>query len=159
MLKAKRSLIAVVQQIRLRNFNPEDLFPVLRLANRTLNENYEGGLFLHLADLYPDGFIVCEDGEQIVGFVLGVVERAYEARILILAVDEDHRQRGAGSELVKLFIERFRRGGVRRVKLEVRVSNTPAIRLYERLGFERKKVLPAYYADGEDAYLMSRPIA
>lgn len=147
-----------MQQVRLRNFQPDDLFPVLRLANRTLNENYEGGLFLHLADLYPDGFIVAEDGESIVGFILGVVERAYEARILILAVDEDYRQRGIGSELVRLFLERFRRSGVRRVKLEVRVSNVPAIRLYERLGFERKKVLPAYYADGEDAYLMSRPI-
>lgn len=148
-----------MQQIRLRNFRPEDLFPVLRLANRTLNENYEGGLFLHLADLYPDGFIIAEDGEHVVGFILGVVERAYEARILILAVDDDYRQRGIGSELVRLFIDRFRRGGVRRVKLEVRVSNVAAIRLYERLAFERKKVLPSYYADGEDAYLMSRSIA
>ncbi|MCA1813073.1 MAG: ribosomal protein S18-alanine N-acetyltransferase [Halobacteriales archaeon] len=147
-----------MQQVRLRNFRPEDLFPVLRLANRTLSENYEGGLFLHLADLYPDGFIVCEDGERIVGFILGVVERAYEARILILAVDEDYRKRGIGSELVKLFIDRFRRSGIRRVKLEVRISNTPAILLYERLGFERKKVLPGYYADGEDAFLMSRPV-
>lgn len=149
---------SLVQHVRLRNFTPEDLFPVLRLANRTLNENYEGGLFLHLADLYPDGFIVAEDGDRIVGFILGVVERAYEARILILAVEEEHRKRGVGSQLVKLFMDRFRRGGVRRVKLEVRISNMAAIRLYEKLGFERKKVLPAYYADGEDAYLMSRTI-
>lgn len=147
-----------VQQVKLRNFKPEDLFQVLRLANRTLNENYEGGLFLHLADLYPDGFIVAEDGERIVGFILGVVERAYEARILILTVEESLRNRGIGSQLVRQFMERFRRSGVRRIKLEVRVSNTAAIHLYERLGFERKKALPGYYADGEDAYLMSRSI-
>lgn len=144
--------------IRLRNFEPDDLFPVLRLANQTLNENYEGGLFLHLADLYPDGFILAEDRNRIIGFVLGVVERAYEARILILAVDEEYRNQGIGSQLVRLFIERFRKGGIRKVKLEVRTSNVSAITLYERLGFERKKVLPTYYADGEDAYLMSKTI-
>jgi ribosomal-protein-alanine N-acetyltransferase len=143
---------------RLRNFHQEDLFPVLRLANRTLNENYDGGLFLHLADLYPDGFIIAEVQGKVVGFIVGVVERAYEARILILAVEDDYRKQGIGSKLCNLFMDRFRRGGIRKVKLEVRVSNLGAIGLYEKLGFETKKVLTKYYADGEDAYLMSRPI-
>jgi len=44
------------------------------------------------------------------------------------------------------------------VYLEVRVSNTPAIRLYEKLGFKIVKVLEGYYSDGENAYLMAREL-
>ncbi len=141
-----------------RNFEHEDLFEVVRLANRSLNETYDGGLFLQLGDLYPEGFIVAESRDGLVGFLLGVVERAYEARILILAVDENARGHGVGTRLVRLFEERFRNRGIRRLNLEVRVTNDSAIRLYERLGFERRKILAEYYADGEDAYLMSKPI-
>ncbi|WP_054843220.1 hypothetical protein [Vulcanisaeta souniana] len=38
--------------------------------------------------------------------------------------------------------------------LEARVSNTPAITLYRKLGFDVHGVLRSYYNDGEDAYLM-----
>lgn len=142
-----------------RNFENEDLFEVVRLANRSLNESYDGGLFLQLGDLYPEGFIVAETRSGICGFLLGVVERAYEARILILAVDAEARGRGIGARLVHLFEERFLSRGIRRINLEVRVTNESAIRLYERLGFERRKILPRYYADGEDAFLMTKLIA
>ena len=145
--------------LHFRDFEHEDLFEVVRLANRSLNETYDGGLFLQLGDLYPEGFIVCEGREGIHGFLLGVIERAYEARILILAVDEAARGRGIGARLVKLFEERFRHRAIRRINLEVRLGNETAIRLYERLGFEKRKVLPKYYADGEDAYLMTKLIA
>ena len=145
--------------IHFRDFEHDDLFEVVRLANRALNETYDGGLFLQLGDLYPEGFIVAEGRDGIHGFLLGVIERAYEARILILAVDEEARGRGVGARLVRLFEERFRARAIRRINLEVRIGNETAIRLYERLGFERRKILPKYYADGEDAYLMTKLIA
>lgn len=145
--------------LHFRNFEHEDLFEVVRLANRSLNESYDGGLFLQLGDLYPDGFIVCESRAGTAGFLLGVIERAYEARILILAVDERARGQGIGARLVKLFEERFAHRAIRRINLEVRVSNATAIRLYEKLGFEKRKILPRYYADGEDAYLMTKLVA
>lgn len=144
--------------VTFRDFEEDDLYQVVRLANDALDESYNGGLFLQLADLYPDGFIVAEEDEEIVGFVLGVVERAYEARILVLAVAREHRGRGIGSELVQRFFERYQDRGVEQVNLEVRVSNEGAIRFYEDLGFDRKKVLSGYYADDEDAYLMYRRI-
>lgn len=142
-----------------RDFEEDDLYEVVRLANDALDESYNGGLFLQLADLYPNGFIVAEKEEEgIVGFVLGVVERAYEARILVLAVEEEHRQEGIGSTLVEMFLDRYEDHGVEQVNLEVRVSNDGAISFYEDLGFEQKKVLSGYYADDEDAYLMKRRI-
>jgi ribosomal-protein-alanine N-acetyltransferase len=142
-----------------RNFEHEDLFEVVRLANRSLNETYDGGLFLQLGDLYPDGFIVAEGRDGIQGFLLGVIERAYEARVLILAVDERARGRGGGARLERLLEERYLSRGIRLINLEVRLTNLNAIRLYEKLGFEKRKILLTYYADGEDAYLMTKLIA
>ncbi|MDX1611083.1 MAG: ribosomal protein S18-alanine N-acetyltransferase [Candidatus Thermoplasmatota archaeon] len=141
--------------VQFRPFEEDDLYEVLRLANETLDESYEGGLFLHFARLYPEGFIVATEGEEIIGFVLGTIQRAYEARILALAVKPSWRRKGIATQLTERFLERFARFGVRRVTLEVRVSNEPAIGLYQRMGFEKKGMLERYYGDGEDAYVMA----
>ena len=39
--------------------------------------------------------------------------------------------------------------------LEVRCSNTDAVKLYEQLGMFVKQRLKSYYRDGEDAYMMA----
>ncbi|HOJ77656.1 MAG TPA: N-acetyltransferase [Bacillota bacterium] len=44
------------------------------------------------------------------------------------------------------------------ISLEVRVSNLPAYRLYQKLGFKIVKKLPAYYDDQEDGYRMIKKI-
>jgi ribosomal-protein-alanine N-acetyltransferase len=41
------------------------------------------------------------------------------------------------------------------IYLEVRISNTSAIKMYQKLRFEIKSRLRSYYRDGEDAYLMA----
>ena len=45
--------------------------------------------------------------------------------------------------------------GAKEIYLEVRVSNFPAINLYRKLGYEVVRRIRGYYADGEDAYVMS----
>ena len=42
--------------------------------------------------------------------------------------------------------------------LEVRVSNTPAIRLYEKFGFRKARIIKGYYSDGENAYVMVKRV-
>ncbi len=145
--------------MRYRLFEEDDLYPVLQLANDALDEDYDGGLFLHFARLYPEGFIVAEAGEEVVGFVLGTIQRAYEARILALAVEEDWRRHGIASRLTRQFLENFRDYGVQRVTLEVRVSNQPAIELYRSMGFEPTGMIEDYYGDGEDAYVMENKLS
>lgn len=140
--------------VHYRVFEEDDLHRVLDLANEALDEDYEGGLFLHFARMYPRGFLVAEAGGDVVGFVVGTVQRAYHARILALAVDDDWRRQGIGTQLTERFVENFRDFGVDRITLEVRVSNDPAIRMYRSLGFEPKDTIRDYYADDEDAYVM-----
>ena len=73
-----------------------------------------------------------------------------------IAVRAEHRRIGIGSDLIRQGIEAMKGYGASEVFLEVRKSNTPAIKVYEHLGFEIKRVLRGYYRDGEDAYLMVR---
>lgn len=142
----------------LREFREEDLLDTIQLANEVLGEAYSPELFMRIAELYPDGFIVAEEDDEVVAFILGVVSVPAVARVLVLVVEEDHQRRGIGGALLEEFTRRFVRGGVDRVRLEVRKSNDDAIRFYESYGFEVEGVIPAHYQDGEDAYVMTRPI-
>lgn len=71
--------------------------------------------------------------------------------IAMLAVDQNYRKRSIGSTLVKRAIREMVKGGAHEVVLETEVTNKPALRLYEALGFVRDKRLFRYYLNGVDA--------
>lgn len=98
--------------------------------------------------------VAVEDG-VIVGYLLSwhVVD---EVHLLNVAVATSARRQGHGDALVRSLLAEAEAELAVRVLLEVRASNTPAIALYERLGFERFHVRPRYYADGEDGVEMWR---
>ena len=56
--------------------------------------------------------------------------------IHILAVSPDHQGKGIGSEMIREAIRLAQNNGMQAVRLDALASNTPAHRLYERLGFE-----------------------
>jgi Acetyltransferases len=69
---------------------------------------------------------------------------------------EEFRGKGIGTALMKRSVQSMKEEyGAEEVYLEVRISNAPAIHLYEKLGFKKVKVLRNYYVDGEDAFLMA----
>lgn len=81
-----------------------------------------------------------------------------EAHISTLAVAPSHRRRGVGELLLLTMIEEAQQRGAATVTLEVRVSNLPAQRLYEKYGFTVQGRRVRYYSDnGEDAYIMTTP--
>jgi ribosomal-protein-alanine N-acetyltransferase len=77
-----------------------------------------------------------------------------EVHLLNVAVAVSARRRGLGRALMMDLITYARTHAVTRILLEVRASNTPALSLYEALGFTRFNVRPRYYSDGEDAIEM-----
>lgn len=94
-----------------------------------------------------------EGGTIVVGFG-GVLQVVDEAHVMNVVVDPSRRRQGIASRLLaRLLLEIGDRGAVA-VTLEVRSSNTPAIELYRRFGFEVAGHRPRYYADGEDAEIM-----
>lgn len=77
-----------------------------------------------------------------------------EGEIAHLAVAPATRSRGIGARLLAGLLDECVRRGARQVFLEVRRSNEPARRLYERAGFTEVGVRRRYYRDGEDAVTM-----
>ena len=74
-----------------------------------------------------------------------------------VAVADSYRRRGIASALLERLFEVTESDPRRGYTLEVRVSNTGAIRLYEQLGFEARGIRRGYYTDNrEDALIMWR---
>jgi [ribosomal protein S18]-alanine N-acetyltransferase len=77
--------------------------------------------------------------------------------VMNVAVADAFRRRGIASALLGRLFEVTESDSRRGYTLEVRVSNTGAIRLYERLGFEPRGIRRGYYTDNrEDALIMWR---
>ena len=55
---------------------------------------------------------------------------------LVTFVDQEHRNRGVGTELTRFTLEKFRQHGFEIAWLTVRVSDFIPIKLYTKLGFE-----------------------
>jgi ribosomal protein S18 acetylase RimI-like enzyme len=145
--------------IVLRGFRSGDVATVSRIVAESLHEHYDSSLYASLSQQWPEGFLLASDGlEEPVGFLLGVCQVEGESRILMFAVDRPWRTQGVGSRLMETFFERSRARGMRRVTLEVRVSNATAIRFYTRYQFSVVDLLRGYYSDGENGYQMARAL-
>jgi ribosomal protein S18 acetylase RimI-like enzyme len=145
--------------LALRGFHPGDVPTIASIVAEGLHEHYNPSLYGSLSAEWPEGFLVAVDPSGTpVGFLLGVSQVPGESRVLMFAVDRLWRGTGVGTRLMDAFLERSRRRGFRRVTLEVRKSNVPAIRFYTRYRYSVIDLLRAYYSDGEDGYHMAREL-
>jgi ribosomal-protein-alanine N-acetyltransferase len=94
----------------------------------------------------------------VVGFIVASVV-AGEAELESIAVAADAQRRGIGGQLLSHLLAALTVRKVKRINLEVRASNHPALGLYTRHGFAQAGSRAAYYADPvEDAALLSRDL-
>lgn len=102
-------------------------------------------------------FYVAEDveAESAVGYI-GMHHILDEGYITSLVVHPGRRREGIASALMKEAIEYAEHHELKRITLEVRVSNARAIALYEKFGFEKDGVRPDFYdSPKEDAAIYS----
>lgn len=69
-------------------------------------------------------------------------------------VEKSERKKGIGESLLSSFIAEAKERGGKKIFLEVRESNIPAINLYTKFGFEKISIRKKYYSDGENALVL-----
>lgn len=103
--------------------------------------------------------VATTDGE-IAGYALVLMRRGSSAaRLYSLAVDPDMSGQGVGSTLLAAAEEAALSKGAAHLRLEVRVDNDAAIRLYERGGYRLVGHRENYYEDGAAALRYVRSLS
>ncbi len=152
---------------QIRPFKPDDLEAVVNINLTTLPENYSSSFYLNHFYSYPKSFLVAEMDGRIVGYAMCRIEYgiantkfgfAHKGHVISVAVVPEHRKKGIGVALMSEAMIAMKGYGSSEIYLEVRVSNLPAVAMYQKLGYHVAKRLRSYYMDGEDAYLMTKAI-
>ena len=156
------------QDFTVRMFEGKDLNRVIYINGVCLPEHYSNYFYIDIHERFPETFLVAEKDGDVIGYIMCRVEAGLSSlkmlgltrkgHIASIAVLPDHRDKGVGTALVEKALGNMQKNGARECYLEVRVSNEAAIQFYKRLGFNTTKTVRGYYADGEDAYVMSRKL-
>ena len=104
--------------------------------------------------------LIQEFNQKISGFAIQSTSLE-EAHLLNIGIKEKFRRKGLGVDILNQVIIFSESISCRRVFLEVRVSNTKAISLYEKEGFQKVDIRKNYYrlGDGrEDALIMTKKL-
>ena len=146
-------------EVVIRSMRSSDIAEVVTIERASYQFPWSEGIF---RDCLRVGYVcrVITVGRQVMAY--GVMSLgAGEAHILNLCVGETYRCRGVGRRLLSSLIERATAAGMGDAFLEVRPSNTAAIRLYLALGFEQVGMRRGYYqaVNGrEDAAVLRRAL-
>jgi len=144
-------------QISFIQYQDETQMPlIMKLIQKDLSEPYSIYTYRYFIHNWPNlCFLAMTGGGECVGAIVckldlhkKVSRRGY---IAMLAVDSNFRKLKIGSTLVKKAIEAMIDDEADEVVLETEITNKPALKLYENLGFVRDKRLFRYYLNGVDA--------
>jgi ribosomal-protein-alanine N-acetyltransferase len=98
-----------------------------------------------------DIFFVIEQ-KEIMGYLVACLcDLGLKAEILRIAVHPDHRGKGIAKELIETMLQLLSKENVESVELEVNSANRGAVKLYEKFGFEIKRI--ATFMADQDFYI------
>jgi ribosomal-protein-alanine N-acetyltransferase len=146
-------------EVLIRPMTESDVADVVAVERASYQFPWSEGIF---RDCLRVGYVcrVVTVANEVVGY--GVMSvGAGEAHVLNLCIRESFRCRGVGRRLLRYLLDRGAAAGMSEAFLEVRPSNTAAIRLYVSLGFEQVGMRRGYYqavGGREDAAVLKLPL-
>ena len=148
----------MTSDLQIRRLTYADLPQVIAIERRAFPTPWSLAMFV-LELSKPSGICLAAlSDDRIVGYL---VCSRYDTvwHVMNVAVDERRLREGIATALLEELFERADRPGTQ-YTLEVRLSNEPAIALYERFGFNSAGLRRGYYHDNkEDALIMWRTVA
>ena len=149
----------MIKTNKIHSFTKEDLDGVVKIENRCHLTPWTNKNFIDSYDA-KNLFKVLKNETDIIGYYIAIFA-SDECELLNITVKPGLQKKGFGQLMLKDFFNECRKANTTNIFLEVRRSNSLAIRLYEYNGFNEVGVRNNYYQnrDGkEDAILMGLAI-
>ncbi len=134
----------------------EDIKDVIAIEKSAYGEHHwsEESFMSELSNDLAKYYSAYDENGKLIGYC-GSWHILEEAHITNIAVLPEYRRKHIGERLLRTVIDNCYKDMVKYITLEVRVSNKPAIALYEKYGFKSLGTRKGYYQDNnEDALIM-----
>lgn len=103
-------------------------------------------------------YLVAKNNEKkIVGYI-GISYVLDEADIISIVVHKDYTKNGIATLLLQEIFKFAKDNNIQKLMLEVRNSNIPAQKLYEKHGFKQITIRKNYYDNSEDALIYEKEL-
>lgn len=138
----------------IRRMREEDVPEAAGLEAANFSEPWSGKAFLDALANASARYLVAEENGRIAGYC-GLWQCMDEGEVMNVSVDKNMRGQGIAFAMMEELEKEGREMGVTAFTLEVRESNTAAIRLYEKCGYLSEGIRPNFYSrPKENAVIM-----
>ena len=148
-----------MEPIIVRKAQQADIPAILEIEWECFREDsFSKEQFAYLISRSKGTFYVMMEADRVIAYVSLLFHGGTRyLRIYSIAVHPDFRGKKVGQLLIDQIAAIAQKQGLKRITLEVNVSNSPAIHLYEKNGFKCTSIKENYYHNGTSAYYMQRP--
>ncbi len=137
----------------LKLLQPEDIPAVAALEAQCFHTPWSAAALAYLTGSDAFGVVYLDEDGAALAYA-GITVSFDDGALTNVATAPAARRQGLGEKVLRALMEEARRRGVTHFSLEVRESNSPAIRLYEKLGFRAVGKRPRFYTDPAEAALV-----
>lgn len=138
--------------IRYANLSDVDFIYNLSINNLPTSFDQES-LKIYIHEKQTFHVFVIEE-KELIGYIIIWINEIY-SEIIDLVIKEEFRGKGNGKKLLVYTFNFLINNNVKSLSLEVSQINHQAIKLYEKLGFKKERIIENYY-DDSDAIVYSK---
>lgn len=129
----------------------KDVFDILSLDNENFSNNFKEAFYLEY--IKNQRVIVAEKEENVIGYVI-FNQILDEAEIYKIVVLKELRKKQIAFKIIEFLLNELKKNNVKKIFLEVRKSNIPAINLYKKCEFIDIREIVDYYSNPKENGIM-----
>ena len=129
----------------------KDVSDILSLDKENFSNNFEEEFYLEY--IKNQRVIVAEKEKNVIGYIL-FNQILDEAEIYKIVVLKDFRKKQIAFKIFEFLLNELKKNNVKKIFLEVRKSNIPAINLYIKCGFIEIREIVDYYSNPKENGIM-----
>ena len=129
----------------------KDVFDILSLDNENFSNNFKEAFYLEY--IKNQRVIVAEKEKNVIGYIL-FNQILDEAEIYKIVVLKDFRKKQIAFKIIEFLLNELKKSDVKKIFLEVRKSNIPAINLYKKCEFIDIREIVDYYSNPKENGIM-----